>query len=380
MRLARFMVYTLMFLYIPLILAMVAGMIWLGYTLTSAVFLTWRFPLAVLLVLALDTTLLASCVILLFGLLPLILRDSTEHAPGIEIRESENPRLFAVLRRIAARMETTVPNRFYLHHGRGASIGEMKLHDETGRPIRQRVLQFGAALVLELRADEFIAILCHEIAHAAGGDTRLSRFAMRFYTSMMLAIGGHMEDSPDGRGPGLFATAMQYLLLGYFLLFSLFFRMEDRAQELRADRRAAEVCGAEVTRNALIRVAALASFDTLDPWKIANRLAEREEPVQNLFDHYRKARAAISPARLTAAENDVLLTPHTLWSTHPRVTDRIKVIGSVTSRGISAAQPATALFTDWPRLEQTLSDEVMLFATAIHAAKLKKLDRDLRRG
>lgn len=380
MHFSRFIVYTLMFLYVPLILALVAGMIWLGYVLTSTAVFIWRSPLILMLVLVLDATMFASCIILLFGLLPLILHNPSDHVPGIEIRESEHPKLFEVLRRIAARMETAVPAGFYLHHGRGASIAELLLKDETGRTVRKRSLMFGAALVLELRADEFITILCHEIAHAAGGDTWLGQFSQRFYRSMILAIGGHMLESPDGQKPGLFATAMQYLLLGYFLLFALFFRMEDRAQELRADRLAAEICGATVTRNTLIRIAALSSFDSLDPWRIANQLALHEKPVENLFDHYRKARAAISDSRLTAAENNVLLTPHTLWSTHPRITDRIRVISSVHARGVSSPLPATTLFNDWPRLEQMLSDEIMVFARAIHAARLKMLDRDLRRA
>lgn len=378
MRFARMMTLVLMILYVPMILGLVAGMLWVGYSVTAMVFRGMLFPFVIVLTIALDMTIVGSSLILLIGLLPLFFRAPPESPPGIEIREVQHPRLFKVIRRVSARLGTSAPDVFYLHGEHDAGIGDLWLRDANGRAHGRRALSFGVPFVLELRVDEFLAVLCHEIAHASGGDTLMSRRASRFFTSLGIAIGGHSAATPDEQGPGLFELAVQYFLYGYFLLFAYFYQMDNRARELRADRLAAEVCGAQAMRGALIRIAALCEFNQLNSWFIADQLAQRELPVQNLFDQYRTNRAGITSTRFAAAENQVMLEPHTVWSSHPRITDRIRVISTVDSKGISSARPATELFTDWPRLERMISDSIMEVMQIKHMIRLRKLDRALR--
>lgn len=378
MRIARLIVYVLMFLYLPFIFGLIAAMAWGAYSLTVAASRGKLSPFLIVSVVAVDFTVLGSTILLLFGLLPLFFHGPPSPPPGILIREGQHPRLFKLIQRVVARLGIDVPDAFFLDSSIGAGIGEIRLIGPNGEVRNQRVLIFGAELVIELQVDEFTAILCHEIAHASGGDTVLARRAHRFFRSMGAAIESHSSDSLDQEGPGFIASTIRYLLMAYFHLFAYFYQMDNRARELRADRLAAEVCGASNMRNALIRIAALDGFLQLNGFHIANQLAQREEPVENLFDQYRKNRAAITPARLSAAESNVMLTPHTIWSSHPRITDRIKVISAVESKGISAPQPATSLFTDWPNIERRISDELMKLMQELHKHRLKALDAALR--
>ena len=57
-----------------------------------------------------------------------------------------------------------------------------------------RTLVVGAGLLVHLRIDELTTILCHEMAHARAGDTRLCRLATRFNYAMIAAIYEHYEE------------------------------------------------------------------------------------------------------------------------------------------------------------------------------------------
>lgn len=341
-------------LYVPFVLGLAAGLGWVGYWLTQIVF-THAFSfrgLAILLVLSYDLVALVLMVLLLIGLLPLILRHEAETLGGEVLQPQHHPKLFGLLDRICKRLQCRPPEHVILHPTEETSIGDVDLRAEDGTRRRaQRVLYLGAGLIVNLRADEYATILCHEIAHAATGDTAFSRFTRRFFRAQQAAL---CVTSYDDESPWV-QRLIHWLLIGYYLLYLLAYAADARRRERRADRMAAEICGPQNIRNALIKSYLASYIPDLTMEAMFKEFAQREHPTENIYGEYRRRWATLPEPRRVEAENRMFMETPSLLATHPVLAQRIKALSDVQAREWTFAQPATALFGDWPKLEARMT-------------------------
>ena len=137
------------------------GVLSLPYTLPSLLHLGPR----------LRTLLTVGCVAaggaLLWSLVPRLERFVP---PGLLLTGAEHPRLFALLRDVARRMDTPMPGDVYLVADVNAYV--LRVGGVLGLGGR-RVLCVGMGLLAVDDVSQLRAALAHELGHFQGGDTRL---------------------------------------------------------------------------------------------------------------------------------------------------------------------------------------------------------------
>lgn len=383
-RLNRGFLYALMLLYVPAVLALVAALLGAGYWLTSlylqgAASSGSAFALLArvgLFVLVIDLALLVSSVVLLFGLLPLFFRRVESPTGGERLIRPSHPNFFGLLDRICKRMNVRPPDQVILDPFDNASISDIDEQIDDGSVNRDvRTLVIGAGLVVHLRVDELATILCHEIAHAATGDTRMGLFADRFYRSLVAAISGHAEDNR-----GWIAAIVYYILVGYAHLFSLVYLADSRYREYRADRIAAEICGPQNVRNALTRSMLLAYLPNLRIGSLLAEYAANEREMKNLYAEHRRRWEQIPEHRRAEAESAMFMETGKIWDSHPPLSKRIRNLADVTAREWQVDRPAADLFRAWQGYEEKMTQQLVAFGRAFHDLHMRQIDRELRLG
>jgi Zn-dependent protease with chaperone function len=101
--------------------------------------------------------------------------------PGPRILESEQPRLFALVRDIGARTGQAMPREIYLVADVNAFVaqrgGIMGLFS-------RRVMGIGLPLLSLLTVSELSAVVAHEFGHYHGGDTKLGPWIYKTLSAM----------------------------------------------------------------------------------------------------------------------------------------------------------------------------------------------------
>lgn len=87
------------------------------------------------------------------------------HSPYDEVTRDRQPRLFALLDRVAATVGSPLPDVVQLSHEWNASVAVVGL-------ARRRVLTLGLPLWAALRPQERVALLAHELGHFVNNDNR----------------------------------------------------------------------------------------------------------------------------------------------------------------------------------------------------------------
>lgn len=345
----------LLMIFYPLLIVAIAvglsaGAVWLLFRLPSA----WVIAMALMSIVT-SVTLLASLALLFWRLqLP---------APfGLWLRRDSNRTAFELIDRVARRLRITPPELVVILPGMEASISPVDL-EEDGRRRKAHALVIGAQDVLNSNVSEFTATICHELAHAAAGDTRLGRILHRFYLSLVSAASVREDEESDVFS--LPAWLAHLTVAGFLHLFTLLYLANSRAQEYRADRVAAQICGPQRTRDMLRKTIRVGHLPELDIWTIAAKAVNMEPQPKNLYDILRERMRSVPKTRLEAAENEAFQAPASVWHTHPNLADRFRRLSEVSGPELASERPASDLFTDWARIEKSLSEMVMDFA-AIH--------------
>lgn len=186
--------------------------------------------------------LLLGCIIgalvILWSIVP---RFDKFEAPGPELTEAEQPRLFAAIRDIAAATGQSMPAEVYAVGDVNAWV--MQRGGLLGIGSR-RVMGLGLPLLHELSIDEFRAVLAHEFGHYHGGDTKLGGFVYKTRASIFRTV----ENLASGNG------ILHKPFEAYAKLFLRVTESISRQQELAADQLAARVVGASALASGLIAV------------------------------------------------------------------------------------------------------------------------------
>ena len=370
-----------MITYVPAILLLATGMIygaWRGtaYCWTQAYGQRVIGSRAFVVILGVDLFVLFAVFLLLFGLLPLFFRKLSQPG-GRLLRPVEHPRLAALIDRIAKRLGTSTPDTVLLTPFDEAAIGDLDFRDETGELVRNhRTLFLGAGFVIHTSVAQFATILCHELAHAVTGDTRMSKITSRFFHSLARQVGVYADEEGEQPDPesGWLSKAMYWLLKGYFYLFAYCYCKDDRHRESLADRLAAEICGPQNTRDMLIRGHLVAYLPQLSIRELWQEYSQNDLDISNLYEEHRRRWASLSKREREQAENKMFMEEPSPWSTHPRLADRIKALANVQTKELTAPQPASTLFTGWDAIETDITRELIEFGRSLYNQYLHELD------
>lgn len=266
-------------------------------------------------------------------------------APGPELRPVEQPRLFDRLNKLALSVGQPMPSAVYLIWDLNAWVAQV--HNE-------RVMGIGLPLLQVVTTSQFEAVLAHEFGHYHGGDTALGPWIYRTRG----AIGRTVQSlSEAGRGKGWIAM-LAFLRFPFIWYGNLFLRIShaiSRAQELSADRLAANTVGAEPLADglrAIHRSAPACSYFLESQVFPIVRSGFSPPLVEGFAGFLHEESIAKKMDEILQAD---LTTPRTdAYDTHPPLAQRLAALKGMPKAKASDDTPALSLIENLPRVESQL--------------------------
>jgi Zn-dependent protease with chaperone function len=250
-------------------------------------------------------------------------------AGGRRLAPDDAPRLFEDIAALAQRAGVRGPDEVYL-----TALPEAAVTQTGGlRKEGARVLVLGLPMLDALTVQELRAVICHELGHFAGGDTRLLRLGGHahdlFVSVVEEARGRPFADTPGGS----FGLA---LLLGRQITEAIarayagvYFRLStaiSRRVELAADRFAAATAGRDDLITALERTVELAAYGHYLETDVA-QIAKRFVMPSDLLPGFSTFRTRFLESAYGKALIERLRTePTSDTDTHPSLTDRVRAL------------------------------------------------------
>ncbi len=161
-----------------------------------------------------------------------VLRHDSLERTGVPLLPTDQPELWATVRRAADGVGTRAPDEIRLVQDANASV--MEDSRWLGLVGGLRVLHIGVPLFQTLTRNQMLFVLSHEMGHYSERHTALSGVTRRG----MVALGQTVDDL----GP---RTVLGRIFGGYYELYAKVLLSIRRRQELDADRWAAELAGSE---------------------------------------------------------------------------------------------------------------------------------------
>jgi len=260
-------------------------------------------------------------------------------APGLRLEPTDHPRLFEEITTIAGSTNQPVPGDVYLVHEANAWVA---MHGPFWRP--RRVLALGHPLVHHLTEGELRAVLAHEFAHYAAGDTWLTPWV--WHTRQVL---GRTVEALSG-------NLLDWLFIGYARLFMRVTNAISRQQELDADRLAARLAGGECLVSGLKKIATLSpGHDHFWQTEVVPLLDSGYlPPLASGFDSYYH-NPFIQKLVRQALEEELREQDPEAWDTHPPLSERIRNVRAFVSSGPRNSPGAASVWLGHvPELERHL--------------------------
>ncbi len=264
----------------------------------------------------------------------------------VELREADEPQLFAFIRRLADETSAPRPHRIFLSPRVNAAVFYDLSFFNLIIPTRKN-LEIGLGLVNALTLDELKAVIAHELGHFAQRTMAVGRWV---YVAEQIA--GHVVASRGmfdrflgwisaidlriawiGWLMRVFVWAIRAVLDTVFRIVVIADRALSREMEFQADRVAVSVSGSDSLIHALHKIGAAdqaweTSISFIAQERDSGRIATDLFAVQaTVLDHLRRirgepgfGRTPIRPLERAADHRvfvEELAQPPAMWSTHP---------------------------------------------------------------
>ena len=307
----------------------IAGLLFIPYA-------EWRWADRVHVKIALAC--IGSAAVILWSILPRIDRFQ---APGPRLEPGDHPELFDVLRGVARDTGQEMPAEVYLINEVNAWVSQRGgIMGFGGR----RVMGLGLPLMQTTTVSQFRAILAHEFGHYHGGDTKLGPWIYK----TRLAIGRTLQGLEDG----IIHKPFEW----YGTFFMRVTQAISRAQELAADRLAAQVAGAQVMIDALVAVERSAlAYDAFLRDELVPVLSNGyKPPIAAGFSRFLAAENVASSLK-SAVDESLREGQGDIYDSHPPLRERVEALKTLTANAPATDEPfASSLLRQLPRVEEAL--------------------------
>src|SRR5262249_1306439 len=183
------------------------------------------------------------------------------------------PKLYAVLREVAQRVDTEPVDEVYLNPGNDFGVKQLGRGPFGLFGRKKRVLVLGLCNMHFLTVSELKAILAHEYAHFSHSDTFYSRFIYQVSLSLALTMDGMAR-----RGGILtYFNPFYWFFWCYLKSYALLSSGYSRSREFLADRMACSLYGADVFMKGLEKVVIDSGlFEATIYYNIVNMLKQKK--------------------------------------------------------------------------------------------------------
>lgn len=272
-------------------------------------------------------------------------------APGLLVDPGAEPALSELVTGVARAIDVPPPDELYLGYDTEAGAG---VHGGPGR--RRRYVLLGLPLLEVLTVDQLRALVAHELAHHAGGDTGLSPWIGRTRAAALRSVAAfQMEEFDDDDleiAPKLYAMARWPFEL-YARTFLRITGALARRAEFTADAASARVAGRDAAAGMLrMVVASDAVVDRFLAHDVETALRVGRRPP--IGDGLRRALGTDRVQQIVRASLEQRLeqAEHDPYDSHPTLRQRLEAFGTGPDDEPPATGPiASSLLVDREQVE-----------------------------
>lgn len=268
----------------------------------------------------------------------------------IPIPKADAHGFHTLLENLCHRARTAVPDEVSVEMSANAWV-RMKGH-RRGRG--KTILAVGYDLLAGLSKTELEAILAHEISHARlvqRGISRLLKFGLVRISRLAAGLNQHRQSLKAAKKTSTSANILFSVIHRLAHLASRQVAAYSRQDEFTADAGAAELCGTEAIRSALVNAIQLPDISARLSWsERVSQLQSGEGFSRWLTDELSLRKENPSPELW-----DSLPDP---YSTHPTLRDRIDALPMCEAPALPDNAPSMELFSDPEKIAETLVAEI----------------------
>ena len=284
----------------------------------------------------------------------------------VPIQPEDAPKLFTLLHDLSQRARVAVPKEVLLE----MSVNAWVRLDGYRRGAGRTTLGIGYDLMAGLSETELEAVLAHEMAHARLVQRGLNKWLRGGLNRAIRLAGGLAALVEAGRKVRKPSELAKTLLKPADWLARTCARLVatySRQDEFTADRGAAELCGANALRSALLKLEKIGKIALYLPWR------ERVAQLQ-LGDGFAQWLVAELASGNDAPKIEGKVEPFNKYSTHPALSDRLAALpADITT--IGASPPAIGLLDDADNIAEKLMAEIQRVVALEEQKDAKALNR-----
>jgi Zn-dependent protease with chaperone function len=326
--------YAYIFLAVALIVAVLAGIVYVIRTSNSSIGLQLLVKLALPLALVVFAVLRA-------------LNVKFPVPEGLPITRADAPELFAMLDELATSLDAPRSDVVLATPDFNASVVEVPRLGILGWP--RHYLLLGLPLLSGLTPPQVRAVLAHELGHQSRRHGRVSTWIYRIRTTWTQILN---RLRTAGRGSFIFTKFFEW----YSPYFAAYSFVLARQQEYEADRHAADLTSAADLGEALISLDTKQRYLNSVLWpRVGTLVAERERPPEAIHTDLARAVAAPLPATHAGRYLTGAMSEDTgLVDTHPALRERLAALRYAPGKERVSSREASP---DWNGLTELLSKD-----------------------
>jgi len=280
----------------------------------------------------------------------------------LRLPRKQNPVLYEYVEQIAEERQLLGPDAIRLAPDTIAHVYE----EQDGK----KILVLGGLAIAALTQEALAGVIAHELAHFAGGDTRLSRRGFR--RLLIIAV---LESRFHGQAAA-YLNPLLWLVRLYHFSYRLAWAAHSRAQEYAADRHTVAQVGKYAAGAALIYLTVPERLPWVRLSSIAETCAATDQPMDKIFAEQHRLAKAVTPVEWEEALRKELKERTTLFDSHPCLKERLAALGVSPRKALQAAldqagPQALALLPQWEKLEKELTCRLMIAYREQHFAKME---------
>jgi Zn-dependent protease with chaperone function len=294
---------------------------------------------------------------------PLFARPADESA-GFTLLESDQPKLFAFIRKICQETQSPVPVEIVAdcHVNASASLrrGMKSLFS------RDLVLRVGLPLVAGLNTRQLAGIFAHELGHFSQGFAMSLTYTVRTINGWFARVVYERDEWDETLERWLVEKNWPRKILGTVMrpliwsgravlwLLMTIGRISNclvlRHMEYDADAYEVKISGGEIFEETSLRMAELSAFYSLAIDNMRETYKSGRLP-DNFPLYLQSFEEAIPAEKLEEFRSKVVKGRTSLWESHPGLADRIEAVGLLQEKGMfRREEPGGVLFVNFPDL------------------------------
>lgn len=257
-----------------------------------------------------------------FGFLGSAISSITAKVPdpaGRILKQSDAPELFEFVRTACRELKAKRPKIILIDDSFNASVATLPRVGIFGQKV---IMLLGLPLMKALSADQFKAVVAHEIGHISGKHGSFAKWAYQ-----MREAWGRLIESQETMGNKL-GFLYEKFVGRFFPYFTAYSFVLMREHEKEADREAARLVGEKALGESLILLSIKGRSVEEDFWRtIHEENIASDVPVKQVFSRMIGSLSFVDPVRSKASLQKAIEVPTDFNDSHPSLADRLRLIG-----------------------------------------------------